>query len=262
MSSPTKQINPKALAIFDIDGVVRDVSTSYRRAIADTVEHFTKGEYRPTGPDIDNLKSEGIWNNDWKASCEMIRRYFASISQPFSHQYEDIVSYFQTCYLGTNFNSWNGYICQEQLLVNSNYFQKLTESGIGWGFFSGAPTAEAKYVLNRLLIETPVLVAMEDAPDKPNATGLFKAILQLSEGLMPVVYAGDTVADMMTVKNAREKYPDRRWVAVGILPPHVQQTTQQIESYSQILKNAGAEVVLKNIQELTGDLIEQFIVEK
>jgi len=32
----------------------------YRRALADTVEHFTAGVYRPTQTDIDQLKSEGI----------------------------------------------------------------------------------------------------------------------------------------------------------------------------------------------------------
>lgn len=248
-----------ALAIFDIDGVIRDVSGSYRRAIADTVEFFTTGQYRPTGPDIDNLKSEGLWNNDWKASFELIRRHFANRQQPFTHQYEDIVSYFQSCYLGSDSLAWDGYICQEELLVNSNYFPTLTQSRIGWGFFSGAPRAEAKFVLNRLLIENPVLVAMEDAPDKPDPTGLFNAVSQLSEELMPVVYAGDTVADMMTVKNAREKFPERRWVAVGILPPHVQENAERIESYTEILKNAGAEVVLKNVQELTANLIDQLI---
>jgi HAD superfamily phosphatase len=41
-----------AMVIFDIDGVIRDVGNSYRRALADTVEHFTQGEYRPSQADI------------------------------------------------------------------------------------------------------------------------------------------------------------------------------------------------------------------
>ena len=68
--------SPVAIAVFDIDGVVRDVSGSYRRAIADTVEQFTAGAYRPTPDDIDLLKSEGIWNNDWEGSQELVYRYF------------------------------------------------------------------------------------------------------------------------------------------------------------------------------------------
>jgi len=56
----------QALVVFDIDGVLRDVGQSYRRAIADTVEKFTDNQSRPTLADMDELKNEGIWNNDWK----------------------------------------------------------------------------------------------------------------------------------------------------------------------------------------------------
>ncbi|MBC7969611.1 MAG: hypothetical protein H7Z11_05680, partial [Verrucomicrobia bacterium] len=69
------------VVIFDIDGVIRDVGGSYRRALADTVEHFTKGAYRPTPWDIDALKAEGIWNNDWEASQELLYRYFEAQGQ-------------------------------------------------------------------------------------------------------------------------------------------------------------------------------------
>ena len=72
MTQPTSA----TIVVFDIDGVVRDVSGSYRRAIADTVEYFTTQAYRPTPLDIDQLKSEGVWNNDWEASQELIYRYF------------------------------------------------------------------------------------------------------------------------------------------------------------------------------------------
>ncbi len=87
---------PIALAVFDIDGVVRDVSGSYRRAIADTVEYFTQGNYRPTPTDIDQLKSEGIWNNDWQASQELILRHSKVSGQTYSHDYDTIVDYFQS----------------------------------------------------------------------------------------------------------------------------------------------------------------------
>ncbi|MFN7499873.1 MAG: TIGR01548 family HAD-type hydrolase, partial [Dolichospermum sp.] len=74
-------VNTKTIVIFDIDGVIRDVSGSYRRALSDTVEYFTGQAYRPTAMDIDHLKSEGIWNNDWEASQELIYRHFVSQGQ-------------------------------------------------------------------------------------------------------------------------------------------------------------------------------------
>ena len=67
-----------AIAVFDIDGVLRDVSGSYQRALADTVEKFTDGQYRPTDDEIDTLKGEGLWNNDWEASQELVYRFFLS----------------------------------------------------------------------------------------------------------------------------------------------------------------------------------------
>lgn len=93
--------NCTAIIIFDIDGVVRDVGGSYRRAIADTVEHFTGGVYRPSGVELDQLKSEGIWNNDWEATQELVYRYFESQGQTRSQvalNYDTLVAFFQSCY--------------------------------------------------------------------------------------------------------------------------------------------------------------------
>ena len=97
---------PRALVIFDIDGVVRDVAQSYRRAIADTVEHFTQGAFRPSMGDIDQLKTEGIWNNDWKASEELVLRYYESqgkLRQDLGDRYEEIVDFFPQKYRGDNY---------------------------------------------------------------------------------------------------------------------------------------------------------------
>ncbi|MEA5551402.1 TIGR01548 family HAD-type hydrolase [Anabaena cylindrica UHCC 0172] len=247
-----------AIVVFDIDGVIRDVGGSYRRALADTVEHFTNQAYRPTPEDIDKLKSEGIWNNDWEASQEFIYRHFANQGQNRSKlqlDYQDIVAYFQTRYRGTDPENWNGYICNEPLLAQPSYFQELTQAGINWGFFSGATRGSATYVLEkRLGLQSPILVAMEDAPGKPDPTGLFATIKLLENKLeqkQTVVYVGDTVADMYTVEKARNIDNSRTWLAVGVLPPHVQETAARRDAYTEILIQAGANIVLSNVQELT-----------
>ena len=64
---------PRAVLLFDIDGVIRDVGGSYRRAIVETVHHYSG--WRPEPAVIDALKAEGCWNNDWEASLELLRRY-------------------------------------------------------------------------------------------------------------------------------------------------------------------------------------------
>jgi len=259
-----------AIAIFDIDGVVRDVSNSYRRALADTVEHFTSEAYRPSQQDIDNLKAEGIWNNDWEASQELIARYFEQ--QSWSRDeikraiaYSEIVEFFQRRYRGDTTDDtslWNGYICQEPLLMELAYLETLSQAGVAWGFFSGATTGSARYVLeHRLGLKAPPLIAMEDAPGKPEPIGLFQTIQRIEAAVddVPVFYAGDTVADMQTINNARHDQPHRSWVAVGVLPPHVQQVPAHVQQATARLKEAGAHFVLRNVQELTPSLMQAWL---
>ena len=251
----------KAILIFDIDGVIRDVGNSYRKAIADTVEEFTKGGWRPTMDDLDNLKSEGIWNNDWSASQELTYRYFEAMDrsrEEVSLDYDKIVEYFQARYRGTNPKLFDGYIADEPLLVTPTYFQQLKDNGIDYAFFSGATRGSAEFVIkHRLELENPVLVAMEDAPSKPDPTGMFQAIAKLNNSSdKAVFYLGDTVADMYTVVKARELKPESNWIAVGILPPHVQTTETKQQDYAQKLLAAGAEIVLSNVEKLDLQLIE------
>jgi HAD superfamily phosphatase len=255
-------VNHFATVIFDIDGVIRDVGNSYRRALADTVEQFTQGAYRPTPADIDALKEEGIWNNDWEASQEFINRYFKQQEQP-QLSYETIVDYFQRRYRGTELDNpdrWNGYITEEPLLLQPTYLQDLTAAGILWGFFSGATQGSARYILEkRLGLKNPVLVAMEDAPGKPDPTGLFQTIAQLESTPQPVLYVGDTVADMYTVTAARSQQPDRQWIGVGILPPHAQAPADYASDYARKLEQAGAAIVLNNVEQLDAAQITRLI---
>lgn len=262
----------KAIVVFDIDGVVRDVGQSYRRALADTVEHYTQGAYRPTQEDIDRLKSEGIWNNDWRGSQELTYRYWESQGRSrdsLDLNYEDLVDFFQRRYRGQDLENpehWDGYISQEPLLMQRSYLQQLSEAGYPWGFFSGATRGSALYVLTqRLGLENPPLVAMGDAPDKPDPTGLFQVVEQLEAAYnlephqTPVVYAGDTVADLYTVKQARAERPHQQWLGVGVLPPHVQQTPERQMTYGESLKTAGAHAIVSHIEELNSTLLGTLI---
>lgn len=250
------------IVVFDIDGVIRDVAGSYRKAIADTVEHFTQGSYRPTIGDIDILKSEGIWNNDWEASRELTARFYQAQNQKINLNYQEIVDFFQSRYRG---EKWDGYITQEPLLLDKSYLEQLTAHKISWGFFSGATRGSAEYVLKkRLELSEPVLIAMGEAPDKPNPTGLLEVVKILEKQnpqgkLEPVIYLGDTVADMYTIVKARQSQPQRLWIGVGILPPHVQSNSENVEGYSIKLKQAGGSIVLNKVEQLTPAKIQELV---
>ena len=269
-TATTPTANSSAIVVFDIDGVVRDVGGSYRRALADTVEHFTGGAYRPSSIEIDDLKAEGIWNNDWEGSQELVYRYFEAQGQERSQialDYDTLIAFFQSRYRGSNPENWTGYICTEPLLLEPRYLENLTAAGILWGFFSGATRGSATYVLEkRLGLQSPVLLAMEDAPGKPDPTGLVATIEQIKQRYpvvseIPVIYVGDTVADMYTIEKAKALYPERRWIGVGILPPHVQETAERRNAYEEILKEAGAAVVFSNVEQLSVDQIQQLVSE-
>ncbi|MEO0375540.1 MAG: TIGR01548 family HAD-type hydrolase [Cyanobacteria bacterium P01_A01_bin.17] len=246
------------MVVFDIDGVVRDVAGSYRRALADTVEQFTQGQHRPTMAEIDALKAEGCWNNDWKASEELVYRFYKAqnLERP-TINYSALVDFFQGRYRGQDFS---GYIQNEPLLMTRAYLEQLTQADIAWGFFSGATRGSAAYVLERRLeLESPVLIAMEDAPGKPDPTGLMATVDTLREGQdsnlsLTVFYVGDTVADIQTAINARSQYPNINWIGVGVLPPHAQDSPE----YAQKLREVGAIATLNNVQDLTPELMQSF----
>ncbi len=245
--------------LFDIDGVIRDVGNSYRLAVQQTVSFFC--EWEPTSGDIDNLKNEGIWNNDWDLSLELIKRYInknnLNLKQPSR---TDIINLFEKLYFGTKKenNHWTGFIKNEALLVDKKFFENLSKKGIKWGFVSGAEPASAKFILeNRLKLLNPPLIAMNDAPDKPNPEGFISLASKLTSEKLgtegpPVAYVGDTIADIKTVINARAKITDQRFISIAIAPPHLhfKSVLQNRISYEANLKNEGADFILNKITDL------------
>jgi HAD superfamily phosphatase len=162
--------------------VIRDVGGSYRRAIVETVQHYSG--VRPEPSAIDALKAEGCWNNDWDASLELLRR--SGLAQ--LPAFEALVEVFNGFYFGGDPEgdpgAWQGFIGTEPLLVEPSFFEELSGAGVVWGFVSGAEPPSARFVLEqRLGLNNPPLIAMGDAPDKPDPTGFLRLAAELSGGL-------------------------------------------------------------------------------
>ena len=251
----------KGLILFDIDGVIRDVTNSYRLSVQKTVQKFCNWE--PSTHDIDELKNEGIWNNDWDLTLELIKRFNSknklSLKPPTR---DDVISNFEKLYFGCNPNenymNWSGFINNEKLLVDKKFFDFLTLNKIKWGFVSGAELPSAKFILeNRLNLNNPPLIAMNDAPDKPNPEGFLKLANKLLDEEFghecpPVAYIGDTIADIQTVINARELYPSQRFISIGVIPPHLNtaENIQKKSQYKSKLKAAGADFIISSLIDL------------
>jgi len=251
----------KGFLLFDIDGVLRDVSSSYRLAIQETVDHFS--QWRPTLENIDALKAEGCWNNDWKASQELINRYQKQQGVfKVTPTLKEIEKIFSNFYFGGdpngNIQKWQGFIKNEPLLVNKDFFKELAQQGYLLGFVSGAEPPSARFVLeNRLGLINPPLIAMGDAPDKPDPTGLLKLAKKLvgrplGLGVPPIAYLGDTVADVLTIQQARKQIPNQDFLSLAVAPPHLHKHEHRISrlKYENTLRNSGAEIILKNTSDL------------
>ena len=245
--------------------MIRDVAGSYRRAIVETVRHY--GGWRPDPAAIDALKGEGVWNNDWQASLELLRRGGVA---PLP-ELEALAAVFGGYYFGGDPDGdpalWRGFIGDEPLLVRPSFFEQLTAAGIVWGFVSGAEPPSVRYVLERRLgLVAPPCVAMGDAPDKPDPTGLLRLAAELlawrglamGAGAPPVAYLGDTVADVETVQRARHQHPDQRFWSLAVAPPHLHKPEQREirASYEARLQAAGADRILAHTADVAGAVLE------
>ena len=210
--------------------------------------------WQPRADAIDALKAEGTWNNDWDASLELLRRHGADMPDRAA-----LIDVFSGFYFGGDPegdpSQWTGFIGDEPLLVDASFFATLSQRKVRWGFVSGAEPPSARFVLQqRLGLQDPPLIAMGDAPDKPDPTGLIRLAKALGADIegARVAYLGDTVADVHTVIQARERWPEQRFVSLAVVPPHLQ-TAGQAQArtiYEQRLQEAGADLVLNNTNAL------------
>jgi HAD superfamily hydrolase (TIGR01548 family) len=84
-----KEINPQALIVFDMDGVIVDVSGSYRNAVRQTARLFFKGalswESLPDPlfslADLARVKQSGGLNNDWDLTFLIINLLFTLVKR-------------------------------------------------------------------------------------------------------------------------------------------------------------------------------------
>src|SRR5436305_12493537 len=100
-----------------MDGVLVEVSESYREAIRETVRHFT-GEL-VSHDTIQNFKNAGGWNNDWLLSHRLIQ------DQGKEVPYSKVVEHFNLVFLGEN---GDGLIRRERWLPKDGLLEQLQQT--------------------------------------------------------------------------------------------------------------------------------------
>lgn len=228
----TNLIKSKDTLVFDMDGVMVDVSDSYFEAIKHTYKYFTGKEL--SIDIIHRARMLGGLNNDWDLTHYLIKQY------GFNFSYDDIVKVFQKQY----WDDGNGSINTEKLLIKPELLDELSKK-YNLTVFTGRPKEEALYTLNKFGIAKyfQKIVTMNDVPSdrqKPHTDGL--KLIKESLITDELIYFGDTVDDAKCAC-------DFGAYGVGVLPP-----SDKTEELKALLLAKGSKAVIHNINELNNIL--------
>jgi len=217
-----------------MDGVLIDVSRSYRKAIQETAEYFL-GE-KIIEDEIQELKNKGGFNSDWDLTEALIAAKGVRVTR------EKIIDKFQSFYIG---NNYDGFIENEEPLIDKKILNELSSRYL-LGIVTGRPRAEAEFVLKKYGLNEyfQVIIAMEDVKrQKPDPSGIKRALKKLNNG--HAYYIGDTVDDMQAANRAR------------VIPVEIISVNSKKERQRRLLEENGAYRVLENVNEISGILHEE-----
>jgi HAD superfamily hydrolase (TIGR01548 family) len=212
------------LIIFDMDGVLVDVTESYRAAIQCTVANFTGQQV--TNETIQEYKNRGGFNDDWLLSQRLIQDRGLNI------RYQDVVDFFQSVFLGANND---GLISKEIWLAKAGHLEALSKNAT-LAVFTGRMRAEAQLTLDRFAKDliTDVVGVDDVINPKPAPEGLIMLLERYR--YRKVWYVGDSVDDAIAAREARVPF-------VGIAAKNSPGRKTLVE----ILKHHGAAAVLEDI---------------
>jgi len=218
--------------VFDMDGVLVDVSESYRQTIQQTVERFTGKNI--TRADIQEWKNRGGWNDDWALSTAMIR------DKGVEADYNEVVNYFQSIFHG---DGSDGLILRERWIAQEGLLERLNEN-FQFALLTGRFRWEAEMTLYRFApgIQFEPIVGAGDVPNpKPAPDGL-QHIASLAAGA-ELWYIGDTVDDARCAKAAGVPF-------IGIAAS----ASPRRQELCALFKQEAAKAVLDDINQLEAAL--------
>ncbi len=222
-------LKPRPIFVFDMDGVIFDVSQSYRKAIIKTFEHFTG--FSCSSDDIQMVKNAGGMSNDWKVTHYLISKAGKEVS------YQEVIDVFQ----GLFFNplapmGQKGLIDCEKTVLDKDFFEKLSQN-FDLAIFTSRDNIEAFYSLEKAGIKKyfSYFITAESVGEfvKPSGYGL--NLIKQNCSNSEIYYFGDTIDDIKAGLEAGAK-------VFGVIPPNASKIDETIKS----LKDSGAYGIIKN----------------
>ncbi len=192
-------LDPQAL-LFDLDGVLCDVSTSQTKAIVDTAAGFG---VEVTASEVQLAKAAGNANDDWELTRWLCAQGGVEVAAG------EIKERFESLYQGVD--GRNGLKDNESLLIDRSLLSRWA-GRIPLGVVTGRPRPDAEEFLERFgLAELmSVVVTRDDAPLKPDPGPIRMALSRL--GVERAWMLGDTPDDIAASREAGV-------VPVGVIAP-------------------------------------------
>jgi histidinol-phosphate aminotransferase len=218
-------MKPEAI-LFDLDGVLADVSESYHQTIIRVGESY--GIHISTDQIVE-MKAGGNANNDWELTQLILNR--AGLNPPLP----EIIERFEAIYQGNAYEP--GLWEKEKLLISKHFFNQL-RSHVALSIVTGRPKQDVYRFLTRfdLLDIFYTVICMDDAPPKPSPEPVKKALANL--GVKRAWMIGDNPDDIQAARGADV-------LPLGIAAPGVDNGIM-----STALLKAGAAKILNSIEEL------------
>jgi HAD superfamily phosphatase len=197
----------KEVLVFDMDGVLVEVTESYRETICQTVAHFSG---KPISRElVQEYKNAGGWNNDWLLSEKII----ADIAEPVP--FEVVKARFNEIFFGNVVDGVaDGLMSRERWMPEQGILEALGRR-YQLAIFTGREEEEARMSLRRFapgIAFQPLLAADHGVAAKPAPDGLIKIANQYPKA--ELWYVGDTVDDARSARGAGVPF-------IGIAAPGV-----------------------------------------
>ena len=198
--------------IWDMDGVLVDVSESYLEAVRLTASHFLQREVLPA--EVQQVKRLVGMNNDWYATHSLVygEKDFTRINRS-SKEFKDIYFYFQALYLGESLfeecygkapeEKTPGLITRELPLISTQNLSKLKQVYGKMAIATGRPRLEATatVALNKWEPVFDEIITQDDTErEKPYPDPILEAQKRL--GIEKTLYIGDSSSDVAAAEAA------------------------------------------------------------